>query len=43
MEFGIKKYDILFLKRGKVVKSKGLQLYSGEKIKEVEENGFKQF
>ena len=41
MEFGIKKCGILTLKRGKVVKSNGLELPSGDKIKEVEESDYK--
>ena len=43
MEFGTKKCGILILKREKVVKTDGLELPSGDKIKEVEENGYKYF
>ena len=41
MEFGIKKCGTIILKRGKVVRSDGLELLSGEKIKEIAENGYK--
>ena len=41
MEFGIKKCGTLILKRGKVVRSDGIELPSGEKIKEIEETGYK--
>ena len=41
MEFGTKKCGTLVLKRGKVVRSDGLELPSGEKIQNVEEGGCK--
>ncbi|XP_063592543.1 uncharacterized protein LOC134769733 [Penaeus indicus] len=41
MEFGAKKCGTLILKRGKVVKTDGLELPSGDKIKEVEDEGYK--
>ena len=41
MEFGIKKCGTQILKRGKVVRSDGIELPSGEKIKEIEETGYK--
>ena len=41
MEFGIKKFDVLVLKIGKVVSSEGVQMSDGERIEEVEENGYK--
>ena len=41
MELGTKKCGKLVLKRRKVVKSDGLELPSGEKIKNVEEGGYK--
>ena len=41
MEFGTKKCGTLVLKRGKVVRSDGLELPSGEKIQNVEEGGYK--
>ena len=41
MEFGIKKCGTLILKRGKVVRFDGIELPSGDKIKEIEETGYK--
>jgi hypothetical protein len=41
MEFGIQKCGVLVLKRGKIIKSEGIKLCSGEVIKEVEEEGYK--
>ena len=41
MEFGIKKCGTLIFKRGKVVRSDGIELPRGEKIKEIEETGYK--
>ena len=41
MEFGAKKCGTRILKRGKVVKTEGLELPSGDKIKEVEDGGYK--
>ncbi|XP_063598714.1 uncharacterized protein LOC134775182 [Penaeus indicus] len=41
MEFEAKKCGTLILKRGKVVKTDGLELPSGDKIKEVEDEGYK--
>ena len=41
MEFGAKKCGTLTLKRGKVVETEGLELPSGDKIKEVEDGGYK--
>ena len=41
MTFGIKKRDVLVLKRGKVVSSEGVEIPDGERIKEVEKNGCK--
>ena len=35
MEFGIKKYGVLTMKRGKIVKSEGMKLPDGEKMKHV--------
>ena len=40
MEFGIKKCGVLILKRGKIVKSDGIELPNDEVIKEVDENGY---
>ena len=41
MDFGTQNCGTLVLKRGKVVKSYGLELPSGEQIKKVEEGGYK--
>ena len=41
MEFGIKKCGMLVLKRGTVVSSEGVEMPDGERIKEVEKNGYK--
>ena len=41
MDFWIKKCGIFILKQGKAVKSNGLELPSGDKIKKVEESGYK--
>ena len=41
MDFGIKKCCTLILKQRKVVRSDGIELPSGEKIKEIEESGYK--
>ena len=41
MESGIKKCDILVLKRGKVKSSGGVEMPDGERIKEVKKNGYK--
>ena len=41
IKLGIKKCGLLVLKRVKVVPSEGVEMPDGEKIKEVEKNGFK--
>ena len=41
MEFGIKKCGVVIMKRGKLIKSDGIQLINGETIKEVGEEGYK--
>ena len=41
MEFGIKKYGVLTMKRGKIVKSEGMKLPDGEKMKQVRQEGCK--
>ena len=41
MEFGIKKYGVLTMKRGKIVKSEGMKLPDGEKMKQVRQEGYK--
>ena len=41
MDFWIKKCGIFILKQGKAVKSNGLELPSGDKIKEIKEGGYK--
>ena len=41
MEFRIKKCGVLVLTRGKVVPLEGVQMLDGERIKEVQEDGYK--
>ena len=41
MESGTKKCGVLVLQRGKVVKSEGVEMSDGERIKKVEKNGYK--
>ena len=41
MEFGIKNYAVLIMKRGKVMSSEGVEMPDGERIKTVEKNGYK--
>ena len=42
MEFGIKKCGVLVMKKGKHVRSEGIEIRSGEKIKEIDlEKGYK--
>ena len=41
MEFGMKKYGTLTMKRGKVVRSEGVILPNNEEMKEVEKEGYK--
>ena len=41
MQFGIKKCGLVHLKRGKLSKTAGIELVNGEKIKEVNDEGYK--
>ena len=41
MQFGIKKCGVVHLKRGKLSKTAGIELVNGEKIKEVNDEGYK--
>ena len=41
MEFGIRKWGVLVLKKGKVVDSDGVQLPNGERMQSVEEEDYK--
>ena len=41
MEFGIKKCGAIIMNRGKVKSTDGIELPSGEKIREIEEDGYK--
>ena len=41
MEFGIKNCGVIILNRGKVKSTNEIELTSGEKIKEIKENGYK--
>ena len=40
MEFGIKKFGILTMKRGENVKSEGIKLPDGEVMKQVGQEGY---
>ena len=41
MEFGIKKCGMIIMNRGKVKSTEGIELSSGEKIREIKEDGYK--
>ena len=41
MKFGIKRFGVLVLKREKIVSSEGVEMPDGERIKEVEKNGYR--
>ena len=41
MEFGIGKFGVLVMQRGKVVATDGTELPDGQVIKDIEENGYK--
>ena len=41
MKFGIKRFGVLVLKREKAVSSEGVEMPDGERIKEVEKNGYR--
>ena len=41
MEFGIKKCGVIIMNRGKIKSTAGIELPSGEKIKEIEEDAYK--
>ena len=41
MGFGIKKCGVIIINRGKVKSTDGIELRSGEKIRELEEDGYK--
>ena len=41
MEFGIKKCGILVMKRGKATPTEGIELLSGDTIKDIEKEGYK--
>ena len=41
MEFGIKKCGVIFMNKGKVKSTGGIELPSGEKIREIEEDEYK--
>ena len=40
MEFGIRKYGLHILKRGKIVRHQGIELPNGETMKEMEHEGY---
>ena len=41
MEFGLKKYGVLVLKRGKVVKMNGVILPDGQALKQIDKDGYR--
>ena len=41
MEFGITKCGVFIMNRGKVKSTEGIELPSGERIREIEEDGYK--
>ena len=41
MAFGIRKCGVIIMNRGKVKSTEGLELPSGGKIREIEEDGYK--
>ena len=41
MEFGINKCGVIIMNRGKIKSTAGIELPSSEKIKEIEEDGYK--
>ena len=41
MQFGIKKCGVIVLRRGDIVLSEGVEMPDGERIKEVQKNGYK--
>ena len=41
IEFGMKKCGVIIMNRGKVKSTEGIELSSGEKIRETEEGGYK--
>ena len=41
MEFGIRKSGVIIMDRGKVKSTERIELPSGEKIREIEEDGYK--
>ena len=41
MKFGIDKYAVLELERGRLVRSEGIELLDGEMMKEVDQEGYK--
>ena len=41
MEFGIKNCGVIIMNRGKIKSTAGIELPSGEKIKEIEEDAYK--
>ena len=41
MEFGVKKCGVILMNRGKVKSTDGIELPSGEKIREIEKDGYK--
>ena len=41
MEFGIRKCSVIFMNRGKVKSTEGIELPSAGKIREIEKDGYK--
>ena len=40
MQFGIKKYSILIMERGKVIRTDGIRLPDGQDMKDIDETGY---
>ena len=40
-EFGVKKYAVVVMKRGKVIECEGIELPDRQKIRAVEQDGYK--
>ena len=41
MEFGLSKWGVLTMKRGKLVKSEGIPMLNGQMMTNIEESGYK--
>ena len=43
MEFGLRKCEVLIMKRGRAVKSEGISIFDGKMMKNIEEGEYKYF